>query len=478
MIRKFTSIEEVSNLTKDDIFKPQIAIIGIGGAGTNALNNMISMGLSGVKFAVINTDAQSLESSISPYKLQIGPKVTKGLGAGSKPEIGIQAAKESIEEIKHILQDINMLFIACGMGGGTGTGASQVVAQVAKDMGILTIAFVTTPFSFEGNQRYDIAKDGVLELEKYVDSLLIISNENLFKVIDQDTSMVSAFRVMDNVLFSSVKAIVDLITSNGLVNLDFNDIKAILEGSGRTMIGSAEASGEDRAEKVVQNAVVNPLLADVSLNGAKKALINITGGDDMTLYEVNTIINYIKKELSEDAFINFGTVYDTSIGDTIRVSIVATGLNPKVQKQVGDKFFYNANQAKNSQPIKDINLDNVSAVNKLENNLSESKENQIKNLAKIKTTQIKDRVDFVSEKSYFESNIEEIDELEEFDIQENVQQSIEEDTSSLFDFIAKKNKEIKSNVNTEEENKSKKFLKSENIKESSLFELPSFLKKK
>jgi cell division protein FtsZ len=327
MIRKFTSIEEVSNLTKNDIFKPQIAVIGIGGAGSNALNNMIELGLSGVKFVVINTDAQALENSLSPNKIQIGPKVTKGLGAGSKPEIGVQSAEESTEEIKKALENINMLFIACGMGGGTGTGASQVVAKIAKEMGILTIAFVTTPFDFEGNQRLDIAKSGVIELEKYVDSMLVISNENLFNVIEISTSFFDAFRIMDGVLFSAVKSIVELISGNGLVNLDFNDIKSVLEGAGRTMIGSAEAEGENRAQEVVRSATINPLLEDSYLKGAKKALINITGSNNMTLHEINTIIKFIKQELSNDAFINFGTVYDNKMGDTIRLSIVATGLD-------------------------------------------------------------------------------------------------------------------------------------------------------
>lgn len=329
MIKKFTSIEEVNNLTNDDVFKPKITVIGVGGAGTNAVNNMIDMDLQGVKFIVINTDSQSLEKSICSNKLQIGPKVTKGLGAGSRPEIGIQAAEESAEDIKSILEGTNMLFITCGMGGGTGTGASQVIAKIAKDMGILTIAFITKPFEFEGSQRVDISLLGTSELEKVVDALVVISNQNLFKIIDPNTSMLNAFRATDSVLYSGVKAITDLLISSGLVNLDFNDIRSVIENMGRTMIGAAEASGEERAEKVAKAAILNPLLEEVSIKGAKKALINITGGDDMTLFEIDAIINIIKFELSEEAFINFGTVYDDSMQDKIRVSVVATGLDPK-----------------------------------------------------------------------------------------------------------------------------------------------------
>ena len=332
MIKKFTSIEEVNNLTNDDVFKPKITVIGVGGAGTNAVNNMIDMDLQGVKFIVINTDSQSLEKSTCSNKLQIGPKVTKGLGAGSRPEIGIQAAEESSEHIKSILEGTNMLFITCGMGGGTGTGASQVIAKIAKDMGILTIAFITKPFEFEGSQRIDISLLGTSELEKVVDALVVISNQNLFKIIDPNTSMLNAFRATDSVLYSGVKAITDLLISSGLVNLDFNDIRSVIENMGRTMIGAAEASGEDRAEKVAKAAILNPLLEEVSIKGAKKALINITGGDDMTLFEIDAIINIIKFELSEEAFINFGTVYDNNMQDNIRVSVVATGLDPNVKQ--------------------------------------------------------------------------------------------------------------------------------------------------
>ena len=333
VIKKFTSIDEVNNLTNNDVFKPSVALIGIGGAGTNAVNNMIQMELSGVKFVVINTDAQSLEKSISPYKIQIGPPVTKGLGAGSKPEIGIQAAEESIEDIKNVLKGINLLFITCGMGGGTGTGASQVVAKVAKDMGILTMAFVTQPFNFEGSQRLDIAALGISQLEQCVDSLVLISNQNLFSVVNDKTSILEAFRVTDKVLYSGIKAITDLIVSNGLVNLDFNDIKTVIECMGRTMVGYAEASGQDRAEKVAFECLHNSLLEDSNLNGAKKLLINITGGEDMTLHEVDFIINMVKTELTEDAFINFGTVTDPSLEDRIKVSVVATGLDTDYSKK-------------------------------------------------------------------------------------------------------------------------------------------------
>ncbi|MCL2566585.1 MAG: cell division protein FtsZ [Alphaproteobacteria bacterium] len=371
MIKKFTSIEEVSNIANDDVFKPKITVIGVGGAGTNAVNNMIDMDLQGVKFIVINTDSQSLERSICSNKIQIGPKVTKGLGAGSRPEIGIQAAEESTEDIKNALDGTNMLFITCGMGGGTGTGASQVIAKIAKDMGILSIAFITKPFDFEGSQRLDISLLGVAELEKVVDALVVISNQNLFRVIEPNTSMMNAFRVTDSVLYSGVKAITDLLISNGLVNLDFNDIRSVIENTGRTMIGAAEASGGDRAEIVAKAAILNPLLEEVSICGAKRALINITGGDDMTLFEIDEIINLIKLELSEEAFINFGTVYDENMTDKIRVSIVATGLDtnfkpleqtpPKISPKIRMKIEENEdNEEDEAKPVySNIRADNV-----------------------------------------------------------------------------------------------------------------------
>ncbi len=342
MIKKFTSMDEINTISSDEIFKPQIAVVGVGGAGANAVNNMINMDISGVKFIAINTDAQSLERSAAAHKIQIGPKVTRGLGAGSKPEIGTQAAEESIEEIKAALEGTNMLIIAAGMGGGTGTGASTVIARLAKDLGILSLGFVTKPFIFEGMQRQEIANKGTEELEKYIDALVVLSNQNLFKVVNTKTSISDAFRVTDNILYSGVRAITDLITSNGLVNLDFNDIKSVLEDMGRTMLGSFEASGEDRAIKVAEGCISNPLLEDETIRGAQRVLINISGGKDMTLYEVDTIVSTIRNELEPDAFIHFGTSEDNTLADSIRVCIIATGL-PKYEHHVDFDHNYNEN---------------------------------------------------------------------------------------------------------------------------------------
>jgi cell division protein FtsZ len=334
MIRKFASIEEVQNLnsTGEDLFRPSIAVLGVGGAGSNVVNNMLHMDLPGVKLAVLNTDMQALESSPCPIRIQLGPKVTKGLGAGSKPEIGFQSAEESKDEIKKLLEGINMLFITAGMGGGTGTGSSQVIAKISKDMGILTVGFVTKPFNYEGYHKQQIAEKGLIEIEKYVDSLVVISNQNLFNIIEETTIFVYYYKVVDTVLYSGIRAITDLIISKGMVNLDFNDIKTVMENAGRAMIGSSESSGDNRADKVAKSVVFNPLLDDTELKGAKKVLINITAGNDMTLHEVNKIVNHIRDEVDQHAFISFGVIVDENMTDKIRVSIVATGMENSSNK--------------------------------------------------------------------------------------------------------------------------------------------------
>jgi cell division protein FtsZ len=525
VIKKFTSIDEVSHNSNNDIFKPSVAVIGIGGAGTNAVNNMINMELGGVKFVVINTDGQSLERSGSPHKIQIGPKVTKGLGAGSKPEIGIQAAEESIEDIKVVLEGINLLFITCGMGGGTGTGASQVVAKVAKDLGILTMAFVTKPFDFEGSQRLDIANLGISQLEHCVDSLVLISNQSLFGVINDKTSLVEAFRETDKVLFSGIKAITDLIVSNGLVNLDFNDIKSVIEGMGRTMIGNSEATGENRAELVANEALHNNLLEDSSLYGAKKVLINITGGDDMTLHEVDFIIHMIKKELAEDAFINFGTVNDNNLDNRIRLSIVATGIDTNQNKFKPSSIFsrkdqistlakvehtsikeqpsaikhavYEEPQEEAIEPISEELLNEPSLDNtedfvekaktnnkKITEKESEIEEHHFSNLIN-KNVQARR-----NNEEKIKRNIEQNEEDEENEQEQQQEHHTEQENKkdSLFDIIArnkiahKKDEDKSINeddiISIKNRNKLSKVNSSNNSKEDSFFDLPSFLKKK
>lgn len=313
---------------KDNIFTPNIAIIGIGGAGVNALNNIMNMNVNGVKFIIANTDVKSLESSSCQHKIRLGLEITKGLGAGSKPDIGYQAAEESAEEIKEAIKDVDLLFIVAGMGGGTGTGASQVIAQIAKDLGILTLGFVTTPFSFEGKQRMDFAKNGVAGLEKHIDSLVVIANQNLFKVINQNTSMVDAFRIMDTVIHSGVKAISDLIIANGLVNLDFNDIKTVIKDGGKAMVTSVEVTGNDRVTKISDTILNNPLLDEnINLLLAKNMLINITGGTNMTLFEVDKIVNSLRDKANQDTYVNFGAIFDENMAESIRVAVVSTGIN-------------------------------------------------------------------------------------------------------------------------------------------------------
>jgi cell division protein FtsZ len=512
VIKKFTSIDEVNNITSTDTFKPQIAVIGVGGAGTNAVNNMINMGLTGVKFIVVNTDSKSLEKSVSPYKLQIGPKVTKGLGAGSKPEIGTQAAEESMNDIKEVLEGINLVFITAGMGGGTGTGASQVVAKLAKDLDILTISFVTKPFGFEGNQRMDIAALGIAELEKFSDALVVISNQNIFSVVNDKTSVADAFRVTDMVLYSSVKAITDLLVSNGLVNLDFNDIKYVIEGKGRAMIGFAQATGEQRAAEVAQKAILNPLLEDVSIVGAKSVLINITGSLDMTLFEVDTIISTIKQELDKDAFINFGTIHDETLVDTIKVSIIATSLadntrallHKKQMKVEGFKEYVKSDiyPTKKLQELTEKTMQFKAPQQQVEQEDDEETEEQIEQakeqiLAPKKSPikSIKPKKEVIEEQEENENYNHFEEENEEEDFEEEAPKPVakkpapkkedhKKEAVSLFDIIRNKDNinentsKIKDEdiINIKNRNKIAKDFEEEE-KEESFFDLPSFLKK-
>src|SRR5215468_2278559 len=306
--------------------KPRIAVIGVGGAGGNAVNNMVAAGLSGVHFIVANTDAQALEASTAGTRVQLGASLTEGLGAGSKPEIGEAAAEEAIEEIRTSLAGSHMVFIAAGMGGGTGTGAASVIARVAKEFGILTIAVVTKPFQFEGSRRMRVAEAGIAELRKHVDTLLVIPNQNLFRVATDRTTFAEAFVLADQVLYSGIACIVDLIVKEGLINLDLADVKTVLSGMGTAMMGTGEAAGEQRAIVASEEAIVNPLLDDTSLKGAKSLLLSITGGRDLTLWEVDEAANRVRQEVDPDANIIVGATFDESLGDRVRVSIVASGM--------------------------------------------------------------------------------------------------------------------------------------------------------
>jgi cell division protein FtsZ len=306
--------------------RPKITVIGVGGAGGNAVNNMIEAQLEGVEFLVANTDGQALAASLAPRKIQLGREHTEGLGAGSKPEIGRLAAEESLEEIMAELADSHMVFITAGMGGGTGTGAAPVIARAAREHGILTVGVVTKPFDFEGSPRMRLANEGIEELQAYVDTLIIIPNQNLFRLANERTTFTDAFAMADNVLHQGVSGVTDLMIKPGMVNLDFADIRSVMTEMGKAMMGTGEASGEGRATNAAEAAIHNPLLDETTLQGAQALLINITGGSDMTLFEADEAANHIRKEVDSDAIIIFGAIIDEKMEGVMRVSVVATGM--------------------------------------------------------------------------------------------------------------------------------------------------------
>jgi len=313
--------------------KPRITVIGVGGAGGNAVNNMIRSNLVGCDFIVTNTDAQAMKQSLCERRIQLGIGVTRGLGAGSRPDVGRIAAEEALEEIMESLGGANMVFITAGMGGGTGTGAAPVIARAAREAGILTVGVVTKPFQFEGGQRMRIADSGILELQKYVDTLIIIPNQNLFRVANEKTTFADAFKMADDVLYSGVRGVTDLMVMPGLINLDFADIRAIMGEMGKAMMGTGEAEGDRRSIDAAEAAISNPLLDDVSMKGARGVLINITGGPDMTLFEVDEAANRIREEVDPEANIIFGSTFDDSLEGRIRISVVATGIDAVAMAQ-------------------------------------------------------------------------------------------------------------------------------------------------
>ena len=310
-----------------DELKPRITVFGVGGAGGNAVNNMIDKALDGVDFVVANTDAQALQQSKSEHRIQLGVKVTEGLGAGAKASIGAAAAEESIEQIVDQLAGSHMCFITAGMGGGTGTGAAPIIAQAARELGVLTVGVVTKPFQFEGGKRMKQAEDGVEALQKMVDTLIIIPNQNLFRLANEKTTFTEAFSLADDVLYQGVKGVTDLMVRPGLINLDFADVRAVMDEMGKAMMGTGEAEGEDRAIQAAEKAIANPLLDEISLRGAKGVLINITGSDDLTLFELDEAANRIREEVDPDANIIVGSTLDTSMQGRWRVSVVATGID-------------------------------------------------------------------------------------------------------------------------------------------------------
>jgi cell division protein FtsZ len=316
------------NITPPDIheLKPRITVFGVGGAGGNAVNNMITAGLQGVDFVVANTDAQALTMSKAQRIIQMGTQVTQGLGAGSQPDVGAAAAQEVIDEIRDHLSGANMVFVTAGMGGGTGTGAAPVIAKTARDLGILTVGVVTKPFHFEGQRRMRTAENGISELHKVVDTLLIIPNQNLFRVANEKTTFADAFAMADQVLYSGVACITDLMVKEGLINLDFADVRAVMREMGKAMMGTGEASGDKRALTAAEAAIANPLIDDSSMKGARGLLISITGGKDLTLFEVDEAATRIREEVDQDANIIVGATFDEALDGIIRVSVVATGI--------------------------------------------------------------------------------------------------------------------------------------------------------
>jgi cell division protein FtsZ len=317
--------------------KPRITVIGVGGAGGNAVSNMIRSELGGVEFVVANTDAQALGQNLAGARIQLGIGVTQGLGAGARPDVGRAAAEEALAQISEAIEGSHMVFIAAGMGGGTGTGAAPVIARVARELDILTVGVVTKPFNFEGQKRMQMAEAGIAELQQVVDTLIVIPNQNLFRIANERTTFADAFKMADDVLYSGVRGVTDLMIMPGLINLDFADIRSVMAEMGKAMMGTGEAEGETRATDAAQKAISNPLLDDVSMKGARGVLINITGGPDMTLFEVDEAANRIREEVDPDANIIFGSTFDEGMTGRMRVSVVATGIDAARVEQDNNK---------------------------------------------------------------------------------------------------------------------------------------------
>lgn len=335
--------------TQRQSLSPKITIFGVGGAGGNAVNNMIEENLAGVEFVVCNTDAQALEQSACNTKIQLGANVTAGLGAGAKPEIGRMAAEESLDEVLAHIEDTNMVFVTAGMGGGTGTGAAPTIAKACRERDVLTVGVVTKPFHFEGTLRMKMAEEGIKEMQEYVDTLIVIPNQNLFRIANEKTTFAEAFKMADSVLQSGVRGVTDLIVNPGLINLDFADIRSIMLEMGKAVMGTGEATSDKRAIEAAEKAISNPLLDDMSMKGAKGVIINVTGGSDMTLFEADEACNRIRDEVDPDANIIFGTSFDETMDGAMRVSIVATGIDKETTRKT--KPFSTGGGLERARPI-------------------------------------------------------------------------------------------------------------------------------
>lgn len=337
---------------KNSALGAKIKVIGVGGGGTNAISTMMSLGLSGVEFIAANTDAQALEANGAPVHIQLGTELTKGLGAGANPEIGKKAAIEDSAKIAETLYGADMVFVTAGMGGGTGTGGAPVIANIAKEAGALTVGVVTKPFNFEGKKRKKHADRGIQELKEAVDTLICIPNQRLLYVANETTTMLECFRKADEVLYQAVKGISDLINIRGLINLDFADVRTVMCNKGLALMGTGSSSGENRAIEAARKAISSPLLEDVAINGATGIIINITGGSDLTLFEVNEASSLITEEAHEDAEIIFGSVIDENLKDEVRVTVIATGFNPVIQERIEESMMKSTPQA--AEPVNEI----------------------------------------------------------------------------------------------------------------------------
>ena len=440
--------------------KPRISVIGVGGGGGNAVNNMITKKLEGVDFIVANTDAQALENSKTQRRIQLGLETTKGLGAGARPEIGKMAAEEALDEIKRELEGANMVFITAGMGGGTGSGAAPVVAKVAKEKGILTVGVVTKPFQFEGKKRSETAEQALENFTKEVDSIIVIPNQNLFRIADKNTTLADAFVMADNVLYDGVRSITDLMIMPGLINLDFADVKAIMEDKGKAIMGTGEAEGEDRAIKAAEQALANPLLDDCSMKGAKGVLINITASQDITLMEVDDAVNRIKEEVDEDANIIFGSSFDAAMEGKIRVSIVATGIDDRPQNKL--------EKPKKAEPVKEPlpelvpeekDIDEV--LQKISENIEEPPHEEIQETEEVvETTTVTAINDDASDASKAEElDFQDFDNLDKSEILTDMPNS-----SSLFKAII--NKSVENDLDEKNEQNNEQIAKVLNNQES------------
>jgi len=485
--------------------KPRILVLGVGGAGGNALNGMIEAGMQGVEFVAVNTDAQDLRMNKAHAKIQLGSNLTKGLGAGAKHDIGQAAADESLNDIIDYIKGANMVFITAGMGGGTGTGASHVIARAAKELNILTVGVVTLPFSYEGPKRMRIALEGLEELKKHLDTNIIVPNQNLFKIINEKTTLKNSFGLSNDVLKSGVQSVTDLMVRPGLVNLDFADVETIMKGMGKAMMGTGEAEGEKRAEEATSAALNNPLIDEYSLKGAKGLLVNITGGNDLTLFEVDEAVNKIRAEVDPEAELIFGSIEDESLNGKIRVSIVATSLDgqePQTKPVVSMVHrLHNRNTGYNNltgalalnqstlsatDGATALNLNNIIE----ENNIVQQTPNQIKNNEEQITNQSSLENISIENATYLQ-NVEETSVNKDADPDENMEtfevDSIELATPELFSNDGEKDL-INQDLNNDEPKifesskpeeetitKEPEMFEESNLEED--FEIPAFLRR-